>query len=49
MIIRSKRVWLSGVFFPADVEIEGGKIAQIWPYGTKEADQDYELRHQEMW
>lgn len=41
MIIRSRRVWISGVFFAADVEIEEGKIAKIWPYGAKEADRDY--------
>ncbi len=41
MIIRSTRVWISGVFFPADVEIEEGKISGIWPYGEKEADRDY--------
>ena len=41
MIIRSRRVWISGVFFPADVEIQDGKIAGIWPYGEKEADRDY--------
>ena len=41
MIIRSKKVWISGQFFPADIETENGKIAEIRPYGEKSADADY--------
>ena len=30
MLIRSKNVWIAGQFFPADVEIEDGRIAGIF-------------------
>lgn len=41
MLIRSKNVWIAGQFFPADVEIEDGRIAGIRPWGEGEADADY--------
>lgn len=41
MIIRSRKVWMAGQFFPADIEMDGGKIVRIWPYGEKQADADY--------
>ena len=41
MIIQSKKVWISGQFVPAQVEIEGKKIVGIYNYGEKNVDQDY--------
>ena len=41
MIIQSKKVWIADQFMPAQVEMDGGKIVGIYPYGTKEADVDY--------
>ena len=41
MIIQSTRVWVSGQFMEAQVEMVEGKIAHIYPYGTKEVDVDY--------
>ena len=38
MIIQSTRVWVSGQFMEAQVEMVDGKIAHIYPYGTKEVD-----------
>lgn len=45
MIIQSKQVWVGDQFFPFQLEIEDGKIKEMYPYGTKEVDKDYgELR-----
>ena len=45
MIIQSKQVWVADQFFPFQLEIEDGKIKEMYPYGTKEVDKDYgELR-----
>ena len=41
MIIQSKKVWLADQFTAAQIEIEGGKIAGIYDYGTKPVDRDY--------
>lgn len=41
MIVQSKKVWISGQFTPAQIEIENQKIKAIYPYGTKTVDQDY--------
>lgn len=41
MVIQSKRVWLSGQFLPLQLEIAEGKIAGVYEYGTKAADEDY--------
>lgn len=42
MIIRSKRVWLSGQFLPVCVEVEDGKIQAIFDYETdKNVDFDF--------
>ncbi len=41
MIIQSKRVWIAGLFMPAQIEIQWGKITDILPYGTKREDTDY--------
>ena len=36
MIIQSKKVWIADQFFPAQIEMEGEKIKNIYDYGTKE-------------
>ena len=41
MIIQSKKVWLADQFFPAQVEMEEGKIVNVYDYGTKPVDVDY--------
>ena len=41
MIIQSKRVWIAGQFLAMQLEINDGKITDILPYGTKDADEDY--------
>ena len=41
MIIQSKKVWIADQFFAAAIEIENGKIVNVLPYGSKEADVDY--------
>lgn len=41
MILQSKRVWISGQFFPAQIEIEDKTIKGIYNYGAKEVDVDY--------
>ena len=41
MIIQSKKVWIADQFIAAQIEMDGGKITGIYPYGTKEADVDY--------
>ena len=41
MIIQSKRVWVCGHFMEAQLEMEDGKIKNIFSYGTKEVDKDY--------
>ena len=42
MIIQSKRVWLAGQFYPAQLEIEGNKIVAVLDYDTKPTDNDYD-------
>lgn len=42
MIIQSKKVWLAGQFYPAQLEIEDEKIVAVLDYGTKAVDKDYE-------
>ncbi len=45
MIIQSKQVWIADQFYPAQIEVEDGKIKEIYPYGAKDVDKDYgELR-----
>ena len=45
MIIQSKRVWVLNTWLDCQIEMIDGKIANIYPYGTKEVDEDYgELR-----
>ena len=41
MIIQSKKVWIADQFIPACIEVDGGKIVAIAPYGSKPADVDY--------
>lgn len=41
MIIKSKRVYITGVFTPASLEISNGKINHIYAYDGIEADIDY--------
>ena len=41
MIIQSKRVWLVNTWLDCQIEMIDGKIANIYPYGTKEVDEDY--------
>lgn len=41
MIIQSKRVWIGGQFYPAQIEITNEKISNIYKYGEKAVDEDY--------
>lgn len=41
MIIQSKNVWVSGLFIEAQIEIENGKMKEIYPYGHLNVDKDY--------
>ena len=41
MIIQSKKIWIADQFIPAQVELDGGKIVRIAPYGAKQPDVDY--------
>ncbi|MCF0111199.1 MAG: N-acetylglucosamine-6-phosphate deacetylase [Erysipelotrichaceae bacterium] len=41
MIIQSTRVWVSGQFMEAQIEMENGTITGIYTYGEKPVDADY--------
>lgn len=41
MIIQSKRVWVVNTWLAAQIEVEEGKIINIYPYGKKDVDTDY--------
>lgn len=41
MIIQSSRVWVLDTWMSAQIEMEDGKIQNLYPYGTKEVDEDY--------
>lgn len=41
MLIQSNKVWIADQFVPAAIEMEDGKIKEILPYGSKQADEDY--------
>ena len=41
MILQSTRVWIGGQFLAAQLEIADGKITRVYPYGTRETDEDY--------
>lgn len=42
MVLQSRRVWLAGQFVPAQLETADGKIVNVYPFGTKTADVDYD-------
>ncbi len=41
MYIQSKKVWIADQFVPAIIDVQDGKIVNVLPYGSKEADADY--------
>ena len=41
MIIQSKKVWLADQFLGAQIEVEDGKIVNIYEYDEKPVDADY--------
>lgn len=41
MLIKSKQVYISGLFMPAELEIENGKITRIFEYEANTADMDF--------
>lgn len=41
MIIQSKKVWVLNNWIDAQIEVEDGKITNIYPYETKSVDKDY--------
>lgn len=41
MLIQSKKVWIADQFIPAAIEMDGGKITHIFPYGEQPVDKDY--------
>lgn len=41
MIIQSTKVWVADQFIKAQIEVENGKITNLYEYGTKTADVDY--------
>ena len=41
MVIQSTKVWLAGQFIPAQLETEGSFIKAVYPYGEKQANEDY--------
>ena len=41
MLIQSKKVWIADQFTPAAIQIDGGKITRIHPYGSQPVDKDY--------
>lgn len=42
MLIQSKKVWIADQFVAAEIEVQDGRITNIFPYGSKPADEDYE-------
>ena len=42
MIIQSTQVWINDGFQPGQLEIAGGRIEAVLPYGEKPVDQDYQ-------
>ena len=43
MIIQSKRIWVVNTWLAAQVEVEEGKIVNIYPYGEKDVDEVVKL------
>ena len=41
MIIQSKKVWFADQFVEAQIEVEEGKIVNVYEYGAKPVDEDY--------
>lgn len=41
MLIQSKKVWIADQFTAAAIEMDGGKITGVFPYGSRPADADY--------
>lgn len=41
MLIQSKKVWIADQFTAAAIEMDGGKITGVFPYGSRTADADY--------
>lgn len=41
MIIQGKRVFIAGLFMPAQIKIENRTITALLPYGSEKADVDY--------
>lgn len=41
MIIQSTRVYIASCFMKVQLEIEDGKITNVYPYGMKDVDEDY--------
>lgn len=41
MLIQSKKVWIADQFVAAEIEVQDGRITNIFPYGSKPADEDY--------
>lgn len=41
MIIQSTKVWVADQFIKTQIEVENGKITNLYEYGTKTADVDY--------
>ena len=41
MIIQSRKVWVLDMWMEAQIEMNDGKITALYPYGTKDVDEDY--------
>ncbi len=41
MRIQSEKVWIADQFAPAAIEMEGGRIVRVFPYGSGRVDEDY--------
>lgn len=41
MVLQSKRVWIGGQFIAAALGLQDGKIAGVYPWGSRKADMDY--------
>lgn len=44
MLIKSKKVWLAGKFYPAIIEFKEDKITNIMPYDDRDVDVDYGVK-----
>ena len=41
MIIQSRKVWVLDMWMEAQIEMNDEKITALYPYGTKDVDEDY--------